>query len=179
MTQIFISHSRRDEQIRNFFDSIFAGTNVRAVRVEFENFEDTPSNFIKDNIFASEALFVLLGPNVNISEFTVNWIGFEVGLAAAWNKEIWVFEQLNTRIPFPIPFLSDYVLYDLGDPSSRTYITGIVDAYNAIMPILRQLPQGFRDVTCDYPNCRMSYRLHAQINSFNCPACRQPLQFVE
>ena len=67
MAQIFISHSRRDANVRNFFDSIFADTNIRAVRVEFEQFVDTSSNFIKDeystyrmrSLFFLDRMFVL------------------------------------------------------------------------------------------------------------------------
>jgi hypothetical protein len=36
MSQIFISHSGKDEEIKNFFAKGFAITNVRSIFMEFE-----------------------------------------------------------------------------------------------------------------------------------------------
>ena len=36
MAQIFVSHSRDDIRLRQWFDEIFAGSPVKAIRFEFE-----------------------------------------------------------------------------------------------------------------------------------------------
>lgn len=176
MAQIFISHSRRDESIRAFFDSVFAGSKVRAVRLEFEQFDTTPSAYIMNQIFLSDALFVLLGPNVEFSRYTENWIGFEIGYAATSIKDIWVFEPFGSAIQFPVPLLHHYLLYELEDTKHSQYISDIVRAYETI-PLFRRLPQGYMDVICPYDTCRSSFRFHSIVDRFNCPTCRQPIVF--
>ena len=74
MNQIFISHNRRDKDIRQYFDTIFAITNVKSVRMEFEELQTTPSMDIIDMIMQSNAIFVLLAPNLTFSKYTKNWV---------------------------------------------------------------------------------------------------------
>lgn len=38
----------------------------------------------------------------------------------------------------------------------------------------RSRPMGI-PITCGYPNCKTTYRLHGTPTSFHCPVCRQPL----
>ena len=35
-----------------------------------------------------------------------------VGLACAMKKPVWVYEQWRAPVHFPVPYLTDYVLYD-------------------------------------------------------------------
>jgi hypothetical protein len=174
MVQIFISHSRKDEAIRTFFDTVFAGTNAKAVRLEFEDYDVIPSQYIKDQVFLSDAVFVLLGANLPSSEYTESWVAFEVGLATAMNKDIWVFEPFSESVLFPVPYLDHYVLYNLDDNDSRRFITSIVNEYEK-WPIFRNLRQGIEEVTCAYDNCRSHYLLHSEAETFSCPTCRRPL----
>ncbi len=123
-----------------------------------------------EEIKQSKAAFVLLGPNVELTIYTRNWISFEIGLAAALGKPIWVFEPIQSNIKFPIPYLNHYMQYEL--EYDREYITSIVKAYekSKVEP-----PDGFI-VKCSYDNCKLPFILHTKTYSFNCPACRQPLQ---
>lgn len=148
---------------------------MKAIRLEFEDYNFTPSLYIKQQVHLSDALFVLLGSNVQFSEYTENWIAFEVGLAAGLGgKDIWVFEPSNVNVRFPVPFLHHYVLYNLNDDHSRRYISHIVKAYETI-PLFRSLPHGVQDVTCGYDDCRQIFRLHTRVQQFNCPTCRRVL----
>ena len=104
MNQVFVSHSKRDVTIRQFFDSIFADTKVAAVRMEFEELHSTPSVDIRNRIMQSDALFVLLGQNLTFSQYTENWVGFEVGIATALNKPIWVMERFGDKVQFPFHY---------------------------------------------------------------------------
>ena len=175
MAQIFISHSKKDEDIRTYFDSIFAGTKVRAVRMEFEDLRDRPSRQIWSEIQKSDALFVLLGPNLSFSNFTENWIGFEVGIATALEKSIWVMERLGDAINFPIPYLTDYLIYDPNNKTHTKYIKHTINQFTFI-PILRNFGQGI-GITCPYESCKSKYSLRTQIDSFLCPTCRQEVTF--
>ena len=42
MAEIFVSHSKRDEDVRNFLSNVFAGSKVAGKFVEFEEYESPP-----------------------------------------------------------------------------------------------------------------------------------------
>ena len=181
MAQIFISHSQYDEDIRTFFDEVFAGTKVKAIRVEFEKMElkkyNLPlSEFIIHQLKTSDALFVLLGPNINRSQFTQSWVGFETGFAVGWEhtQHIWVFEPMNhAPIQFPIPFLHHYVPYVMSD-GWHDYIKSIVKAYEQWIPAARPIPKG-KLIQCPHKDCKMQYVLHTKTSKFYCPVCRKSI----
>lgn len=178
MPQIFISHSRYDEDIRKYFDEVFAGTTVRAARLEFERYEPPAAEYIADQIRLSDAIFLLLGPNITKSPATQSWVGFETGLVAGMSppKHIWVFEPLqHAPIQFPVPFLHHYVPYEPSSPEHRNYITGIVKAYEPLIPLFRSIPQGLGPIRCAYGDCLSSYYLHTDVKDFYCPVCRRAL----
>ena len=180
MAQIFVSHSRKDGNIRDFFDRAFAGSSVKAVRVEFEEAPEPASQYIAQQIKFSDAIFVLLGPNIVGSSYTQNWVAFEIGLAAAYEyaKHIWVFEPKQYEgLDFPVPFLHHFVVYDLYSEEDFRYIQDIVRAYEPILPIFRNIPRGY-DITCPYEDCQSSYILHAKTQRFYCPVCRRPVELT-
>ena len=84
---------------------------------------------IKDSVRISETVFLLLGPNNRRSIHTQNWIAFEVGLGCAFNKQVWVFEQMSSKIEFPIPYATDYMLYNLEDKDHFNYVKSIIEGY--------------------------------------------------
>lgn len=170
--QIFISHSRFDTDILIPFDEIFAGTNVRRIRVEFESYELPPWIFIRDSILRSSAVFLLLGPNVNQSPYTQNWISYEVGLACGLNKPVWVFERIDQPINFPIPFLNHYMLYNPDIPEHSDYIRNIINGYLALLPTH---PMG-TPIECGTSNCGIRFNLHTLVERFYCPSCRGDLE---
>lgn len=182
MPQIFISHSRYDEDIRKYFDEIFAGTTVKAIRLEFERFKEPPSKFILQSIRHSDAIFVLLGPNITRNPATQSWVGFETGVAAGRETlcPIWVFEPIqHAPIQFPIPFLHHYMPYDPNSKEHMEYIISIVKGHQPLIPLFRifTIPRGGKQVTCPYEGCGVSYILHTQIDEIYCPACRQKITF--
>lgn len=183
MAQIFISHSQYDEDIRKYFDEVFAGTTVRAVRLEFERYKNPPSKFVLKQIGKSDAIFVLLGPKITLKPATQSWVGFETGVAAGMREPcpIWVFEPTQyAPVPFPVPFLHHYVLYDMGSQEDREYIKSIVAGHRfaSIIPVTKSIlaPRG-RRVTCPHEGCGMSYNLHTPIDEIHCPTCRQKITF--
>jgi len=130
MAQIFIGHSRKDEGLRTFFANAFAGTNVKAFFAEFEkivNGEMTP-NQIKQAIQQSQAIFIILSPNVQDIPHTRDWIVSEA--AAGSNVDVWVFEQEQDtgKITISIPFLRQYMTMK-ADEGDYKYLRQIIESY--------------------------------------------------
>lgn len=133
MAEIFVSHSRRDEDIKNFFSNIFAGLAVIGRFVEFEGFTTPPAAYIEERIKTAKALFVLLGTHVQELPHTQNWIAWEAGMTRGLShqarKDIWVFELLDRWCEVPIPYLDHYVIYDQSR-EAISYIKSIVLSYD-------------------------------------------------
>ena len=72
-----------------------------------------PYEEIRNNVEKSEFLFLFLTDNVVATPFTQNWVSYEIGLASANSKKLFVFERMGTPIKFPIPYLTDYALFNL------------------------------------------------------------------
>src|SRR6266702_3803031 len=127
MARIFVSHSRRDRDIVNFFTEAFATSKkgVKADFMEFENMEGKDAGReiiqkIKD--LQTQAVFVLLGPGVLKFRHTENWIAFEVGVCSGVEKDVWVFEPIRETVEFPIPYLNHYVPYRVGDKEEFAFL---------------------------------------------------------
>lgn len=181
MAQIFVSHSQHDKDIRMSFDEIFARTGVKSICMEFEQMYPPAWQNIRNQVSSSDAVFLLLGPNIRRCIHTQNWVAFEVGLACAFGKEVWVFEQYGSYIEFPVPYLTDYMLYDLNNRTHFEYVRRIIEGYGKPLYIFplgvdhrtkRNIPIG-RWITCPYENCKSSYYPHTEVKTFICPSCRQ------
>jgi hypothetical protein len=131
MGQIFISHSRRDEQTKSFFYSAFSGTAVLPIWMEYE---DAPTSSIDEiierKLQASSAVFFLLSETVERIPFTRDWVLWENGKIT--NKDIWVFESEESlgRINVVLPRFHHYVRYRRTKPC-RDYINSIVRSYDS------------------------------------------------
>jgi hypothetical protein len=172
--QIFVSHSQYDRDIRASFNTIFARTNVKSVCIEFEKVSLPAWPKIKDAINASETVFLLLGPKIRKSIYTQNWIAFEVGLSCALGKRVWVFEQMGSKIDFPIPYVTDYLLYSLDDNIHFDYVKGIIEGYGENVNSLHpkgKIPDGLL-VECRH--CHLEFSMHQTFGAYYCPSCRKP-----
>ena len=184
MVTLFISHSRYDEAIRDYFSNIIGSTEgVDHVLMEFELEGQYPGQRIVEKMAqpATKALFVLLGPGLTRSQYTVNWVTFEVGLAAALHKDIWVFEQFNDDIHFPVPYVDHYVLYNLGDRDHFQFIRRKASAYTLFFVGMKNnilMEDNPEYITCAHPSCGASYYLHSVTERIKCPVCRQELVAV-
>lgn len=134
MSQIFISHSKEDKDLINFFSKVFSSTKVKAIWEEFKKIitlNSVTSKKIKDDIKQSNALFIILSQNVQALPHTRDWVDWESGVGSASNKDIWVFEpyrQLGS-ISVVTPHLNHYVLFETNN-SWFKYIWQIIDSYN-------------------------------------------------
>jgi|GEM_PF-1043227 len=112
MVYVFISHSRKDTELVEIINYNFRSEGVVPLFMEFTPESEPPYKKIEENVKSSNAVFLFLTQNVISSDYTKNWISFEVGLAKAFNKPAFVIEDFNNKIHFPVPYLTDYVLYD-------------------------------------------------------------------
>ncbi len=201
MASIFISHSKRDVEAISAFCQVFARTTMRAIFEEFENYIVPPWTKIKNDIQQSSAAFVLLSPHLNGTPYTQNWVSYEVGLACALNKPVWVYEQLEGPVLFPIPYLTDYIVYSPKNRGDLNSIKGLVETYDpspaflglglgaiiggllsggagagvgAIMgaAALQRKSLGI-PFRCPHETCGVQYKIYSQFQQFACPACRQ------
>jgi len=137
MSQIFVSHSARDEEIVNFFAKIFSVTNVKGVFKEIEGFRNPQAWVeIQNDIQLSKAIFVLLGPHVQEIKHTRDWVVWESALGSPMRKEIWVFEPYESlgKIDVIIPHVDHYMIFQQ-TKEYRDYIRRIIEAYD-ISPVL-------------------------------------------
>jgi hypothetical protein len=120
---VFISHSKNDKQIVNYFSNIFANIGLRSLFYEWQN---QPTSYAGQTITYvichphTLAVSVLLGKNlenppIHSCQYTHNWVSFEVGIASCAQKPIWIFEAFGPFIRYPVPFVTDYAQYTLED----------------------------------------------------------------
>src|SRR5262249_49752769 len=128
MQTIFISHSQKDTDLVNLFRSAFDPNHVTPILMEYESFSLPAWRAIKSKIQGSSALFVLLSSNLKSSDYTQNWVSYEIGVADAAGREIWVFEDISNQVHFPLPKADHYMVYDpMNDPSMQ-YLRTIIQS---------------------------------------------------
>jgi hypothetical protein len=174
MVFVFISHSKYDIGIKNFFGAAVGrmdGLNHKMM--EMENLEARAdryaaieiSNFIR---YECVCLIVLLGPMLLSSPrspiHTQNWVPFEVGVAADCRMPIWVFEEYHKEIRFPIPLVTDYCRYNLWEDESQRYIGEIL--VQKLAGLNSRYP-----IQCNFCFARYYYWNNDAIEL--CPVCRK------
>jgi hypothetical protein len=178
--QIFLSHSKEDEEIKTLFNKAFASTHVRAIYEEYEKLisgQVTVEKITKD-IDSSVAVFVLLSMNVEKLQHTRDWVAFEAGYAYAKGIDVWVFEPLDEKnsITLVTPGLSYYVPLSTGD-MEYVKIRKILDSYSKENAISSQQNMENYPVIC--PQCNSKYRVHIPDNTpFRCPVCNSKIFYL-
>jgi len=180
----FVSHSKYDVDIRKSFSEVFAVSGLMPKYMEFERFAPPAGTKIREQIQKSQVVFLLLGPNIRKSSFTENWVAFEVGLACAFNKEVWVFEPLDLASDFPVPYVTDYMPYNLQESQCFDYIRKVMEAYKYPVPLFPIVTQGRYKrgvpagdlLQCPYAHCKLEFHLHTRISNLHCPSCRQQIE---
>lgn len=131
MANIFVSHSRQDTDLVDFFGRASDATGVQLIFEEFETDfnEDASSAIIIADIQSSNALFILLSQNVQNISHTRDWVLWETGIGVG--RDIWVFEHhvQTGSISIVIPYLSHYVIIDT-DELSFNYVLEIIKSYD-------------------------------------------------
>ena len=130
MAQIFISHSQRDEQAKDFFYRAFSGTAVRPIWMEYEGAATSSiDEEIERKIQASNAVFFLFSETVERILFTRDWMLWENGKVT--DKDIWLFEPEESlgKVTVLLPRFRHFVRYQRTKPC-RDYVNSIVKSYD-------------------------------------------------
>lgn len=138
MAQIFVSHSAKDAELVGLLSRAFAATKVRGVFEEFDAIRKGPANAsrIIQDIRQSNAIFTLLGRNVESLPHTRDWVNFEGGAAAGASpqpvKDHWVIESLQDLgvISVVVPRLQHYICLDPRAEVWQGYLTQIISSYD-------------------------------------------------
>lgn len=191
MNQVFVSHTKQDEEFCNRFDIVCAKVGVRAFRSEFENIPPPPHKTIMNAMNNSVALFLLVGKELTKNQvaggkdwdFTQNWIAYEIGLASQLNIDVWAVCD-DVLINFPMPYINNYQTVSLKNK----------DAFEHMRFVLTEYSQGRKftfpyisngvstGVFCPYKDCKMEFNLHVNWKKgyqINCPQCLRPILFTE
>jgi hypothetical protein len=179
-TSVFFSHSKHDRNLINYFSNIFTDIGLQGIFFEWQkpysNYAGrTISNIICDP--DSAAIFVLLGkylenPPVSSSQYTHNWVNFEVGVAAGCGKRIWVFEEFGSSVRFPVPFVTDYAQFTHDSVDHLQYYGRI---FRSIIMYRTNLVAPVPWFRCQYIDCNAIYNCWSIAQRFNCPVCRRPI----
>jgi len=206
MVYVFISHSKRDAALVGRMHSLLANIGYEAIIEEFipqENRQPIPYMEIRNNLQLSSFVFLFLTDNVVLTEYTKNWVMFEVSQAASLQKRLFVFERKGTPIPYPIPFLTDYMIFDdttesflsiqwIAKKASPSIPPNLITAglgallglpfgpFGLIVGGLGGLILGPRDAETvnipriTCPHCNIQFNYYSpNIPTFACPSCRQ------
>jgi hypothetical protein len=134
MAQIFVSHSAKDVESRTLLANAFAPTNVRAIFEEFDAIGKGPADAarIRNDIRQSNAVFIVLGSNVEALKHTRDWVGHEGGIATETNKDIWVLEPITEAggLSVVIPHFRHYVCFNPADERWQGYLTQVIASYD-------------------------------------------------
>lgn len=202
-TQIFISHSKDDDELIQAINEIFGNSSIRQHRASFERHSTPISGDLKKEINESSGLFVVLGRNAQIRQHTMIWIGWEVGIATQLEIPVWIMEDVNSQLENPIPSFTDYVLWDSREEDHRRKLRNIIETKfideqierpdhdlilekgsgnvfgnvrNFARPIGPSIADSPKVATCPWESCGENFRIRFNdIQSFNCPACRKQI----
>jgi hypothetical protein len=187
-----MSHSRKDADVIQCFSQIFVKTGVKPVWMEYEKWsqkEDEPNwTWISRHICKSNTIgvFVLLTRNVidnNNTKRTLatqNWIAYEIGIASASSKPVFVFKEED--VDFPVPYLTNYMPYsvtniltsDEKEWQNHCYAKTVKDSYAKTMRyMIKDLKDGHECPTpkCQCNRCLISFHYHGTDSHFKCPCC--------
>ena len=203
MATIFISHSKRDIELVNSIKIILENIGHVPIIEEYipkENQAEIPYEEIRKNVMASDYMFLFLTDNVTSTEYTKNWVIWETSLAAHDRKRLFVFERYGSPINFPIPYFTDYAVFD-PDTNDLLHIQKLMknlDSTNSQLAgagtgLLLGLPFGplgiilgpiagaiigenlsnkvsGKSIKCD--NCKIEFQYYSSYAEYMCPSCR-------
>lgn len=200
--QVFISHSRHDEEGATFLLHAFNGSKFSPFFYSVRHPDPPHARPIRDSIRGSAALFVLLSEHVRDRDYTRAWVGYEVGVAsAAESIPVVVVEPENSRIDIQVPGATHYVQRPTSaigglpkiwefvaetachlEPSKRAESDGTLGdnvltfLYNASTAD-KDASGNFTRVTCKRDHCRATFWAPSRLYDsarLPCPSCRTP-----
>lgn len=177
--RVFVSHTRRDIDFSNVFDSACARVGIDAFRSEFEDIKLPAWQTIRDEIRRSRALFLLIGKELVKAQasrdsnwaYTQNWIAFEIGVACEIGIDVWVLCD-DVAVNFPVPYLNNYLPVTLRRREAFDILVNDLKKYE------RGMKSNFPDkrilVECPYSNCKAIFNFPVKSTNhvkIKCPQC--------
>jgi len=208
MAVIFISHSRRDKQLVQNIQTLLINLGHTPIIEEFipeSKKEPIPYEEIRKNVQLSNAVFLFLTDEIVRTEHTNNWVIYEVGLASDRHIPVFVFEREGFPIYYPIPYVTDYMIFDPNSIEGILNIQKLAKDFGKIPPnwitaglgALLGAPFGplgialgglgglifgpkkeppIPGIRIKCPYCKTEYNYWSpNITNFYCPICRQPI----
>lgn len=207
MAKIFISHSKRDRDLINAMAKVLINIGHNPIIEEFipqEKKEPIPYEEIMKNMDLSNYAFLFLTDNIVLTEYTRNWVMFEVGLAASARKRLFVFERAGTPVPYPIPYFTDYMIFDKDstndildiqalskkiDKTAKNVLKGVAIGgvlglpFGPLALVILALTGGILGASTSQkilkvkcPHCEVSFNYYSpKYSKFKCPACRKDI----
>lgn len=204
MAKIFISHSKRDRDLIKGMAKVLVNIGHSPIIEEFipePKKEPIPYEEIRKNLDLSNYVFLFLTDNIVLTEYTRNWVMFEVGLAASTTKRLFVFERAGIPVPYPIPYFTDYMIFDKDstndildiqalskkiDKTAKNVFKGVAIGgalglpFGPLVLIILALTGGFlgasksqKILKVKCPHCQVSFNYYSpKYSKFKCPACR-------
>lgn len=201
-SQVFISHSRKDEEHLLQLDRVFGKAEIGQYRANFEDQSPPVSEDLKQEINRSRAMFVVLGPNAEAATHTMIWIGWEAGIATQQGIPVWILEDVHSKVEMPIPSLTHYVFWNSKEESQQKLLRDLIESRLGRVKVAKvsprkyretELPEDFernKDITgelaltsdpnlirCPEEGCGEEYYLFFdEPKEFNCPSCRYSIR---
>ena len=138
MSTVFISHSKRDSNLVIRIKQILINVGHTSVLEEFipeSNKKPIPYDEIRTQVSDSDVVFLFLTDNVVATEYTKNWVLFEVGIASSMKKPLYIFERQGVPVQYPIPYFTDYMLFDQNSIDSLLEIQTIAKTHVGKAPV--------------------------------------------
>jgi len=183
--QIFISHTKKDKQFCDIFDTIVARVGIKAFRSELETINPPAWRIIKQAISDSVALFFLVGRAFIISQrsdnlnwrFTQNWIAYEIGAACEKGIDVWIVRDVNIFPSFPLPYVNNYFIHSLRSPAISNSMRGILETYEKG----RNYSHLYAGIGVRCPHCRIEFNLYGSLHSagMKCPCCLKGIPLLK
>ena len=169
MTQVFVSHTKKDKNFCDIFDNVCARVGIKAFRSEFEDIPSPAWKKIKEEINKSAALFFLIGNELVKNQknnnknwkHTQNWISYEIGLACQKGIDVWVLIDDN-KINFPIPYFNNYLPISIKNEVSFNYLKSVLTHYLNEYKAGHNYPFSVNS-KCTHDDCNMEFKLHARL----------------
>ena len=205
MVTIFISHSKKDEDLVLGIKKILENIGHAPIIEEFiskEKQQEIPYEEIRSNVNKSSFVFLFLTDSVIETEYTKSWIIYEVGVASNASIRVFVFERIGTPIPYPIPYVTDFALFNpdrtddmleiqklaknLGKIRRDLLTAGAGAAVGSMFGPLGLVlgaiggyvlgPKQEKPPRVKCPHCSVTFNYYSlRIKDFNCPCCRKQI----
>ena len=172
MSSFFVSHSRKDIALRDLFVNVLSQLEQSAKAMEFSDIDIISYQeavFISNEIRACDYVALLVGPGIVSNNYTISWIGFEVGVACANRKDLIIVTLRNSGLFFPVPYFTCCIFLPSLEPTRSEL--------REFQNVLRRISMGetkymSERLTCE--RCRNTFACFGE-SPVRCPGCNEPL----